>query len=86
MFACLLVSPGKSRIVPQFPRNFAKTIHRLKPRWWDYIKIPNLFLDRDLVLLNQQGHLLKQKQSSESWKIAFIIQYSSGNQVRRKLL
>ncbi|MEB3342888.1 Rieske 2Fe-2S domain-containing protein [Okeania sp.] len=68
---CLPVSPGKSRIVAQFTRNFAKTIHRLTPRWWDHIGERSLILDGDMVLLNQQEYLLKQKQSSESWKIAY---------------
>ncbi|MGK7923314.1 MAG: Rieske 2Fe-2S domain-containing protein [Trichodesmium sp.] len=74
---CLPVSPGKSRIVAQFPRNFAKTIHKLTPRWWDHIKNRNLVLDGDMVLLNQQEHLLKQKQSSESWKIAYNLPTSA---------
>jgi len=34
---CIPVSPGKSRIVAQFPRNFAKTLHRIIPRWWNHI-------------------------------------------------
>jgi len=68
---CLPVSPGKSRIVAQFPRNFAKTIHRLTPRWWQHIKIRNLVLDGDMVLLNQQEYLLQQKQSNKSWKTAY---------------
>jgi hypothetical protein len=33
---CIPVSPGKSRIVAQFTRNFGKTLHHLKPRWWDH--------------------------------------------------
>ncbi|MGB3508296.1 MAG: PaO family protein [Microcoleaceae cyanobacterium] len=63
---CLPVSPGKSRIVAQFPRNFAKTIHRFIPRCWEQIKTRNLVLDGDMVLLNKQEHLLQKKQLSES--------------------
>ncbi|NES91620.1 MULTISPECIES: Rieske 2Fe-2S domain-containing protein [Okeania] len=74
---CLPVSPGKSRIVAQFPRNFAKTIHRLTPRWWEHIKTRNLVIDGDMVLLNQQEHLLQQKQSSESWKTAYNLPTSA---------
>ncbi|NEP81785.1 MAG: Rieske 2Fe-2S domain-containing protein [Okeania sp. SIO3B3] len=67
----LPVSPGKSRVIAQFSRNFAKTIHRLTPRWWEHIRIRNLVFDGDMVLLNQQEHLLQQKQSSENWKTAY---------------
>ncbi len=67
----LPVSPGKSRVVAQFSRNFAKTIHRLTPRWWEHIKIRNLVFDGDMILLNQQEYLLQQKQSSQSWKTAY---------------
>ncbi len=74
---CLPVSPGKSRIVAQFSRNFAKTINRLTPRWWDHIRNRNLVLDGDMVLLNQQEHLLQQKQSSESWKTAYNLPTSA---------
>ncbi|WP_414754427.1 Rieske 2Fe-2S domain-containing protein [Anabaena sp. CCY 9910] len=68
---CLPVSPGKSRIVAQFPRNFAKTLHRLTPRWWDHIKTRNLVLDGDMILLNQQEHLIQQRQLSATWKTAY---------------
>ena len=74
---CLPVSPGKSRIVAQFPRNFAKIIHRLTPRWWDHIQNRNLVLDGDMVLLNQQEYLLQQKQSSKSWKKAYKLPTSA---------
>ncbi|NEQ73819.1 MAG: Rieske 2Fe-2S domain-containing protein [Okeania sp. SIO2C9] len=74
---CLPVSPGKSRIVAQFPRNFAKTIHRLTPRWWDHIKTRNLVIDGDMILLSQQEYLLKQKQLNESWKTAYKLPTSA---------
>lgn len=65
------VSPGKSRIVAQFSRNFAKTLHRLIPRWWNHIHERNLVLDGDMMLLNQQEYLLQKKQLHESWKTAY---------------
>ncbi|MTJ51508.1 Rieske 2Fe-2S domain-containing protein [Anabaena sp. UHCC 0253] len=68
---CIPISPGKSRIVAQFPRNFAKSLHRLTPRWWNHIYERNLVLDGDMMLLNQQEYLLQQKQLSESWKTAY---------------
>jgi phenylpropionate dioxygenase-like ring-hydroxylating dioxygenase large terminal subunit len=68
---CIPISPGKSRIVAQFPRNFAKTLHRFTPRWWDHITERNLILDGDMVLLQQQEYLLQQRQAFESWKTAY---------------
>ncbi|MEA5496565.1 Rieske 2Fe-2S domain-containing protein [Limnoraphis robusta Tam1] len=68
---CLPVSPGKSRIVAQFPRNFAKTLHRIIPRWWTHIKTRNLVLDGDMIFLHQQERFLQQKQQTESWKTAY---------------
>lgn len=74
---CIPVSPGKSRIVAQFPRNFAKTIHQLTPRWWEHLKIRNRVLDGDMVLLQQQEHYLQQKQLTESWKTAYKLPTSA---------
>lgn len=74
---CVPVSPGKSRIVGQFSRNFAKTFHYLTPRWWDHITNRNVVLDGDMILLNQQEYLLQQKQSSESWKKAYKLPTSA---------
>ncbi|HIK08428.1 MAG TPA: Rieske 2Fe-2S domain-containing protein [Trichormus sp. M33_DOE_039] len=68
---CIPVSPGKSRIVAQFSRNFAKTLHHFIPRWWDHINNRNPVLDGDMILLLQQEQILQQKQSTESWKTAY---------------
>lgn len=68
---CMPVAPGKSRIVAQFPRNFAKTLHRFTPRWWDHINNRNQVLDGDMILLHQQEHFLQQQQRTESWKTAY---------------
>lgn len=68
---CLPVAPGKSRIVAQFPRNFAKSLHRLIPRWWEHIQTRNLVLDGDMILLHRQMHFLQQATHSESWKTAY---------------
>ncbi len=74
---CMPVSPGKSRIVAQFPRNFAKTVHRLIPRWWDHISERNEVLDGDMVLLQQQEYFLQQTESSQSWKTAYKLPTSA---------
>ncbi|MEY2858828.1 MAG: hypothetical protein RLZZ74_3141 [Cyanobacteriota bacterium] len=64
---CLPVAPGKSRIVAQFPRNFAQKLHYFTPRWWDHLQNRNLVLDGDMVLLHQQeGYLQK-----TNWKTAY---------------
>ncbi|WP_427158405.1 Rieske 2Fe-2S domain-containing protein [Aliinostoc sp. HNIBRCY26] len=68
---CIPVSPGKSRIVAQFSRNFAKGLYRLIPRWWDHLYNRNPILDGDMVLLLQQEQILQQKQSTQSWKTAY---------------
>jgi phenylpropionate dioxygenase-like ring-hydroxylating dioxygenase large terminal subunit len=74
---CIPVSPGKSRIVAQFPRNFAKTLHRFTPRWWSHIKTRNQVLDGDMILLHQQENFLQQRQSVESWKTAYKLPTSA---------
>jgi phenylpropionate dioxygenase-like ring-hydroxylating dioxygenase large terminal subunit len=74
---CIPVSPGKSRIVAYFTRNFGKTLHHLKPRWWDHISNRNQVLDGDMVLLQQQEYFLQQTQSTESWKTAYQLPTSA---------
>ena len=66
---CIPVSPGKSRIVAQFPRNFAKSMHKITPRWWDHVLERHLILDGDMIILQQQYAYLKQRE--ESWKTAY---------------
>lgn len=74
---CIPVSPGKSRIVAQFPRNFAKTLHRFTPRWWEHVKTRNQVLDGDMILLHQQEHFLQQRKPAESWKTAYKLPTSA---------
>ena len=64
---CLPVSPGKSRLVAQFPRNFAQKLHAVTPRWWEHIQERNAILDGDMVLLHQQEGFLQGK----NWKAAY---------------
>jgi len=64
---CLPVSPGKSRIVAQFPRNFAQKLNSIVPRWWDHIQNRNAVLDGDMVLLRQQENFLQ----DTHWKTAY---------------
>jgi phenylpropionate dioxygenase-like ring-hydroxylating dioxygenase large terminal subunit len=78
---CIPVAPGKSRIVAQFPRNFAKTMQRLAPRWWNHIKTRNSVLDGDMILLHQQEYFLQQRQQTESWKTAYKLPTSADHLV-----
>lgn len=73
---CIPISPGKSRIVAQFSRNFAQNL-RFIPRWWDHIQNRNLILEGDMILLHQQEHFLQQKQKTESWKTAYQLPTSA---------
>ena len=68
---CIPVSPGKSRIVAQFSRNFAKGLHHIIPRWWEHLKTRNLVLDGDMILLHQQEYFLQQQKSNISWEKAY---------------
>ena len=74
---CIPITPGKSRIVAQFSRNFAQSLNRFIPRWWDHIQNRNLILDGDMILLHQQEYLLQQKQKTESWKTAYKLPTSA---------
>ncbi len=74
---CIPVSPGKSRIIGLFSRNFAKTLHKITPRWWDHMVERNLILDGDMVLLQNQEKLLQQKKSTQSWKTAYKLPTSA---------
>ena len=72
---CIPIAPGKSRIVAQFPRNFAQRLLRLTPRWWEHIKVRNQVLDGDMILLSQQEHLLQQQPAN--WKAAYKLPTSA---------
>lgn len=74
---CIPVSPGKSRIIILFARNFATKLFRLQPRWWEHINDRNLVIDGDMVLLMQQEHFLQQRQTTQSWKTAYQLPTSA---------
>ncbi|MBD1911811.1 MULTISPECIES: Rieske 2Fe-2S domain-containing protein [unclassified Leptolyngbya] len=78
---CIPVSPGKSRIVAQFPRNFAKRLHDWVPRWWNHVSVRNLVLDGDMVLLHYQERDLQQRSHTESWKTAYKLPTSADRMV-----
>lgn len=51
LFLCIPVSPGRSRVIWSFPRNFANSLAGIIPRWYQHIT-NNLVLDSDLYLLH----------------------------------
>ncbi len=74
---CLPVSPGKCRIVAQFPRNFAQKLQRLVPRWWTHVKTRNQVLDGDMIVLHQQENFLQQTQYPQVWKTVYKLPTSA---------
>ncbi len=74
---CVPVSPGKSRIVALFTRNFAKTLHKIIPRWWEHIKTRNAVLDGDMIVLHQQEYFLQQRQETDNWKSIYKLPTSA---------
>ncbi|TKY60016.1 Protochlorophyllide-dependent translocon component 52 [Spatholobus suberectus] len=55
IFVCVPVSPGKSRLIWCFPRNFGLWIDKIVPRWIFHVG-QNLILDSDLYLLHVEEH------------------------------
>ncbi|HEY9849235.1 MAG TPA: Rieske 2Fe-2S domain-containing protein [Leptolyngbyaceae cyanobacterium] len=74
---CIPTTPGKSRIVAHFSRNFAKKLSKLTPRWWDHITNRNAVLDGDMILLQQQEYFLQQKKQKENWQTAYKLPTSA---------
>ncbi|MGB2923998.1 MAG: hypothetical protein WBB82_01745, partial [Limnothrix sp.] len=52
-----------------FPRNFAKKMGALMPRWWEHNKLRNRVIDSDMIILQQQEYFAQQH--PEAWKIAY---------------
>ncbi|WJX53181.1 hypothetical protein P8452_39207 [Trifolium repens] len=71
IFICIPVSPGNSRLIWCFPRNFGQWIDKIVPRWMFHLR-QNLVLDSDLYLL----HLEEKKIldiGQENWhKVCFV--------------
>ncbi|RHN42607.1 putative pheophorbide a oxygenase [Medicago truncatula] len=63
IFFCIPVSPGNSRLIWCFPRNFGLWIDKIVPRWIFHIG-QNLIIDSDLYLLHVEV-------------ISFIVVYTS---------
>ncbi|XP_010257616.1 PREDICTED: protochlorophyllide-dependent translocon component 52, chloroplastic isoform X2 [Nelumbo nucifera] len=71
IFICIPVSPGKSRLIWTFPRNFAVWIDRVVPRWMFHIG-QNLILDSDLYLLHLEERKIHEIGPSNWQKACFV--------------
>lgn len=78
---CLPTSPGKSRLVAFFHQNFAKTVYRFTPRWWEHVTLRNFVLEGDMILLHRQERYFQQRQRAESWKNIYKMPTSSDHMV-----
>ncbi|XP_043692416.1 protochlorophyllide-dependent translocon component 52, chloroplastic [Telopea speciosissima] len=79
IFICIPVSPGKSRLIWTFPRNFGVWIDQVIPRWMFHIG-QNLILDSDLYLLHLEEHKINDLGSS-NWQKACFVPTKSDNLV-----
>ncbi|XP_078180848.1 protochlorophyllide-dependent translocon component 52, chloroplastic-like [Carex rostrata] len=71
IFMCVPVSPGKSRVVYAFPRNFAVWLDKIIPRWYYHIG-QNLILDSDLYLLHLEERKLASAGNSNWHKACYV--------------
>ncbi|KAJ6810756.1 protochlorophyllide-dependent translocon component 52, chloroplastic [Iris pallida] len=79
IFFCIPVSPGRSRVIWVFPRNFAVWIDQLVPRWIFHIG-QNLILDSDLYLLHVEERKIAEAGPS-NWQTACFVPTKSDAQV-----
>lgn len=71
IFICVPVSPGESRLIWSFPRNFAVWMDRIIPRWIFHLR-QNLILDSDLYLLHVQERKIMEFGPSNWQKVCFV--------------
>ncbi|KAK9707402.1 hypothetical protein RND81_07G195500 [Saponaria officinalis] len=71
IFICIPVSPGRSRLIWAFPRNFGVWIDKIVPRWVYHIG-QNLVLDSDLYLLHVEEHKIKEVGPTNWQKACFV--------------
>ena len=53
VFICIPVSPGNSRVIFAYPKNFAHWLDKILPRWMFHFG-QNMVLDSDLYLLHAE--------------------------------
>lgn len=71
IFICVPVSPGNSRLIWTFPRNFGVWIDRIVPRWLFHVG-QNLILDSDLYLLHLEERKIMDIGLSNWQKACFV--------------
>ncbi|CAN0911023.1 Protochlorophyllide-dependent translocon component 52, chloroplastic [Linum grandiflorum] len=71
VFICVPVSPGQSRLIWAFPRNFGVWLDKLIPRWVFHIS-QNLVLDSDLYLLHLEERKIKDIGPANWQKACFV--------------
>nr|CAD1840416.1 unnamed protein product [Ananas comosus var. bracteatus] len=83
IFMCIPVSPGRSRVIFTFPRNFAVWIDRFFPRWIFHMG-QNLILDSDLYLLHVEERKIAKAGFSNWFKACY--RAASTNSSREQLM
>ncbi|CAN1150024.1 Protochlorophyllide-dependent translocon component 52, chloroplastic [Linum perenne] len=68
---CTPVSPGNSRLIWAFSRNFSIWIDKVIPRWMSHMET-NLILDSDLYLLHVEEHKIKEIGTANWHKSCFV--------------
>ncbi|KAJ8465049.1 hypothetical protein OPV22_027601 [Ensete ventricosum] len=71
IFMCIPVSPGRSRLIYVFPRNFAVWVDQVVPRWIFHVG-QNLILDSDLYLLHVEERKFAKAGYSNWPKVCFV--------------
>ncbi|GMI74281.1 PROTOCHLOROPHYLLIDE-DEPENDENT TRANSLOCON COMPONENT, 52 KDA, ACD1-like [Hibiscus trionum] len=71
IFMCIPVSPGNSRLIWTFPRNFGVWIDKIVPRWMFHIG-QNLILDSDLYLLHVEERKIMEIGVTNWQKACFV--------------
>lgn len=71
VFFCVPVSPGRSRLIWTFPRNFAVWLDQIVPRWVFHLG-QNLVLDSDLYLLHVEEHKIMEIGPTNWQKACFV--------------
>ncbi|XP_072988844.1 protochlorophyllide-dependent translocon component 52, chloroplastic-like [Typha latifolia] len=79
IFMCIPVSPGRSRLIYAFQRNFAVWVDRFVPRWIYHVG-QNLILDSDLYLLHIEERKIA-KAGLSNWQKACYVPTKSDSMV-----
>ncbi|KAL5563567.1 hypothetical protein UlMin_033314 [Ulmus minor] len=71
VFICIPVSPGNSRLIWTFPRNFGVWIDKVVPRWMFHVG-QNLILDSDLYLLHVEERKIMDIGNTQWQKACYV--------------